>query len=216
MTGTPERNGGLTRRRLFRLAAGAAAAGAALPAAGPFGEWALAAAAKRGGTLTVGVNTDLVSLDPNDIVFANVPMFFQVYNYLVKYSTTLQPRPDLAEFWDLAKDGMSVVFRLQKGGGTGPFRVQEWVPGDRVTFVRFDGYWQKGLPLLDRVVCRVFSDPQALENAFQAGTIDIAHTIVNKDVARLRQAGFHVEPAPVPNEYYVLTLNTRRPPLDNI
>jgi len=297
MPGSLERNSGLTRRRLFGLAAGAAAAGAALPALGPCGEWALAAAAKPGGTLTVGVNTDLVSLDPNDIVFANVPMFFQVYNYLVKYSTTLQPRPDLAEFWDLAKDGMGVVFRLQdsvrthsggafgadalianfhrtkdkatggglysrlgdweaaervdartvrfrfshphpdylaqvarwgmvdpaafatikqKGGGTGPFRVQEWVPGDHVTFVRFDGYWQKGLPLLDRVVCRIFSDPQALENAFQAGTIDVAHTIVNKDVARLRHAGFHIEPAPVPNEYYVLTLNTRRPPLDNI
>src|SRR5438552_1281803 len=95
-------NGGLTRRRLFALAAGAAA-GAALPASWPFGEPALGAVEKRGGTLTVGVNTDLVSLDPNDIVFANVPMFFQVYDYLVKYSATLQPRPDLAEFWDLAK-----------------------------------------------------------------------------------------------------------------
>ena len=289
-------NGGLTRRRLLALTAGAAA-GAALPAAWPFGEPALGAAEKRGGTLTVGVNTDLVSLDPNDIVFANVPMFFQVYDYLVKYSATLQPRPDLAEFWDLAKDGMSVVFRLRdgirthsdgtfgadalianfrrtkdkatggglfsrladweaadrldertvrfrfshphpdylaqiarwgmvdpaafstvknKGGGTGPFRVQEWVPGDHVTFARFDGYWQRGLPLLDRVICRVFSDPQALENAFQAGTVDVAHTIVNKDVARLRQAGFRITPAPVPNEYYVLVLNTRRPPLDNI
>ena len=28
---------------------------------------------KKGGTLTVGINTDIVSLDPNDIVFANVP-----------------------------------------------------------------------------------------------------------------------------------------------
>src|SRR5215469_4874248 len=287
---------GMSRRRLLALAAGAAAA---LPA-GPWHDRVLAALAageKRGGTLTVGLNTDLVSLDPNDIVFANVPMFFQVYNYLVKYTTTLQPRPDLAEFWDPAKDGMGVVFRLRdgarthsggtfgadalianfrrtkdkatggglysrladwesadrldartvrfrfsrphpdylaqiarwgmvdpaafanvksKGGGTGPFRVQEWVPGDHVTFTRFDGYWQQGLPLLDRVVCRVFSDPQALENAFQAGTIDVAHTIVNKDVARLRQAGFQIAPAPVPNEYYVLVINTRRPPLDNL
>ncbi len=292
----PRQTGGLTRRQFFALSAGAAA-GTALPAVGPFGEWALAAATKRGGTLTAGLNTDLVSLDPNDIVFANVPMFFQVYNYLVKFTPTLQPRGDLAEFWDPARDGMSVVFRLRegvrthsggtfgadalianfrrtkdkatggglfsrlgdwasvdaldartvrfrfshphpdylaqiarwgmvdpaafatvknKGGGTGPFRVEEWVPGDHVTFARFDGYWQQGLPLLDRVVCKVFSDPQALENAFQAGTIDVAHTVVNKDVGRLRQAGFRIQPAPVPNEYYVLTLNTRRPPLDNI
>jgi len=296
MPTAPTAHDRLTRRRLLALGAGAAAGGAA--AWLPFDpRAALAAAAQRGGTLTIGINTDLVSLDPNDIVFANVPMFFQVYNYLVKYSTSLQARPDLAEFWDPAKDGTSVVFRLRdgvrthsggtfgadalianfrrtkekatggglfsrltdwrrptrvdartvrfrfsrphpdylaqiarwgmvdpaafatvrnKGGGTGPFRVQEWVPGDHVTFTRFDGYWQPGLPLLDRVVCRVFSDPQALENAFQAGTIDLAHTIVNKDVARLRQAGFRITPAPVPNEYYVLVVNTRRPPLDNL
>ena len=40
---------------------------------------------KKGGTLTVGINTDIVSLDPNDIVFANVPMFFQLYDYLVTF-----------------------------------------------------------------------------------------------------------------------------------
>ncbi len=286
----------LTRRRLLALTAGAAG-GAALSEAWRSAPRVRAAAEKRGGTLTVGLNTDLVSLDPNDIVFANVPMFFQVYNYLVKYTTTLQARPDLAEFWDVAKDGMSVVFRLRdgvrthsggtfgadalianfrrtkdkatggglfsrladweaadrldartvrfrfahphpdylaqiarwgmvdpaafaavrnKGGGTGPFRVQEWVPGDHITFARFDGYWQQGLPMLDRVVCRLFSDPQALENAFQAGTVDVAHTIVNKDVARLRQAGLRITPAPVPNEYYVLVINTRKPPLDNV
>lgn len=55
---------------------------------------ALAAPKTRGGTLTVGLNTDIVSLDPNDIVFANVPMFYQVYNYLVQFTDTLQARPN--------------------------------------------------------------------------------------------------------------------------
>jgi len=284
----------LTRRRFLTLAA--AGLGAPLFDVGACAHLA-AAAEKRGGTLAVGINTDLVSLDPNDIVFANVPMFFQVYNYLVKFTETLQPRSDLAETWELAKDGMSVVFRLRagirthsggnfnaealianfrrvkdrttggglfsrladwtaaepldgqtvrfrfsrphpdylaqvarwgmvdpaafptvknRGGGTGPFKVQEWVPGDHVTFVKFDGYWQKGIPLLDRVICRVFTDPQAIENAFQAGTIDVAHTIPNKDVERFRRVGFQIMPAPVPNEYYILTINARKPGLDNI
>ncbi len=258
---------------------------------------AAAAAEKRGGTLNVGINTDLVSLDPNDIVFANVPMFYQIYNYLVKFTTTLQPRPDLAEYWELARDGMSAVFRVrqgvrthlggtfdadallanfrrtkerttggglfsrlgdwtsaekldshgvrfrfskphpdylaqvgrwgmvdpaafanvkQRGGGTGPYRVDEWVPGDHLSLVTFDGYWQQGVPLLDRVIFRIYSDPQAMENAFRAGQIDIAHTIPNKDAERLRAAGFTITPAPVPNEYYILTINARRAPFDNI
>ncbi len=283
------------RREFLKLAA---AAGAAVPLLGHgLGRLAAAQAAKRGGTLTVGINTDIVSLDPNDIVFANVPMFFQAYNFLVKFNTNLEPEPDLAESWEAAKDATSAVFRLrpgvvthsgapfdaeallanfrrikdkatggglfsrledwtaaekvdgrtvrfrfarprpdylamiarwgmidpaafptvkQKGGGTGPFRVEEWIPGDHVTFARFDRYWESGVPLLDRVVCRVLSDPSAMENAFRAGQIDVAHTIPNRDVARLRAEGLQVVPAPVPNEYYVLIMNTRRPPFDNL
>ena len=78
---------------------------------------------KKGGTLTVGINTDIVSLDPNDIVFANVPMFFQLYDYLVTFGTNLEPQPSLAESWELAKDGTSATFKLRENvrthsGGT--------------------------------------------------------------------------------------------------
>ena len=104
----------------------------------------------------------------------------------------------------------------QKGGGTGPFKLGEWVPGDHLTFVRNDGYWQPGLPYLDRVVFRVLSDAGAMDNAFRAGQIDVAHTIPNKDAQRLRGEGLQVQPAPVPNEYYVVILNTRKPPFDNL
>jgi peptide/nickel transport system substrate-binding protein len=39
---------------------------------------------------------------------------------------------------------------------------------------------------------------------------------VNKDVERLRRTGLQIIPAPVPNEYYILTLNTRKAPLDTL
>jgi peptide/nickel transport system substrate-binding protein len=289
--------GTLTRRQILKLAA---ITGVTLPLLeGGLLEQAIAGAVaeKRGGTLNVGIGTDIVSLDPNDIVFANVPMFYQVYNYLVKFTPTLQARPDLAESWEVAPDGMSVVFRVrqgvkthsggnfdadallanfrrtkdrttggglfsrladwtsaekldshgvrfrlarpradylaqvgrwgmvdpaafanvkQRGGGTGPYRVEEWVPGDHLTMTRFADYWQPGVPLLDRIIFRIYSDPQAMENAFRAGQIDIAHTVPNKDVGRLRAAGYNVIPAPVPNEYYILVINTKKPPFDNI
>jgi peptide/nickel transport system substrate-binding protein len=286
---------GLDRRHFLRLAAVAGAAG---PLVTPgFATRAWGQTPKRGGTLTVGINTDIVSLDPNDIVFANVPMFFQLYDYLVTFSTsTLEAQPSLAESWELAKDGMSVTFRLrdnvrthsggafdadalianfrrvkdkatggglysrmedftaadkldgrtvrftlarsrpdvlamisrwgmvdpsafatvkQKGGGTGPFKLVEWVPGDHLTFARNEQYWQPGLPYLDRVVFRALTDAGAMENAFRAGQIDVAHTIPNKDAQRLRAEGLQVQPAPVPNEYYVVVVNTKKPPFDN-
>ena len=286
---------GIDRRSFLRLAAVAGAAGPLLETGLDRAAWSQTP--KKGGTLTVGINTDIVSLDPNDIVFANVPMFFQLYDYLVTFGTNLEPQPSLAESWELAKDGASATFKLrenvrthsggtfdadallanfqrvkdkatggglfsrledftaadkldartvrfrfarprpdflamvsrwgmvdpaafatakQKGGGTGPFKLAEWVPGDHLTFVRNDSYWQPGLPYLDRVVFRVLSDAGAMENAFRAGQIDVAHTIPNKDAQRLRAEGLQVQPAPVPNEYYVVILNTRKPPFDNL
>jgi peptide/nickel transport system substrate-binding protein len=286
---------GLARRDFLRLAAVAGAAGPTL--APGLARVVSAQTPKKGGTLTVGINTDIVSLDPNDIVFANVPMFFQLYDYLVTFSTSnLEAQPSLAESWELAKDGTSATFKLrehvrmhsggtfdadallanfqrvkdkttggglfsrledftaadkldartvrfrfarprpdflamvsrwgmvdpaafatakQKGGGTGPFKLAEWVPGDHLTFVRNETYWQPGLPYLDRIVFRVLSDAGAMENAFRAGQIDVAHTIPNKDVQRLRAEGLQVQPAPVPNEYYVVILNSKKPPFDN-
>jgi len=285
----------ITRREFVQTLAAAGVAGAALgwrPS-----ETVLAAAMKRGGTLTVGIGTDLTSLDPNDNVFANNPMYYQIYNYLIMFSETLHPRPDLAEYWELAPDGMSALFRLRtgvathsggtfgadalianfrrvkeqatggstysrlqdwtaadrvndrivrfrfssphpdylsevarwgmidpaafasvknRGGGTGPFKVEEWVPGDHLTLTKFDNYWLPGIPAIDRIIMRPYADPAAMENAFRAGTIDIAHTIPNKDTPLLRNAGLTVIPAPVANEFYILTLNARRPPLNNL
>jgi peptide/nickel transport system substrate-binding protein len=286
--------GHLTRRQLLQVAVATGAAAPWLDSV--LSQVAHAAGEKRGGTVTMGVSTDIFALDPNEINFANNPVFFQVYNYLVKFSTQLRPEPDLALSWELAKDGTSAVFRLregvrthsggvfdadalianfkrikdkatgggifsrlqdwtaaekldavtvrfrfsqphpdylamvarwgmidpaafatvrQRGGGTGPFKVLEWIPGDHLTYVRFDQYWETGVPFVDRIVIKPYTDPQAMENAFRGGTIDIAHTIPNKDAERLRAAGLLLIPTPVANEYFILTLNTQRPPFDN-
>src|SRR5262249_23753929 len=128
-----------------------------------------------------------------------------------------RPRPDflaMVSRWGMA-DPAAFAALKQKGGGTGPFKLAEWVPGDHLTIVRNDGSWQLRVPYLDPICFRVLSDAGAMENAFRAGQIDVAHTIPNKDVQRLRAEGLVVQPAPVPNEYYVVVVNARKPPFDN-
>ena len=56
--------------------------------------------------------------------------------------------------------------------GTGPFKVVEQVPGEKVVMERFDGYWGKK-PYLDRVIIRPIPDPASRVLALQTGEADV-------------------------------------------
>jgi peptide/nickel transport system substrate-binding protein len=80
----------------------------------------------------------------------------------------------------LAKDAWAQV--EQHPVGTGPFRFGEWVPKDHLRLVKFEQYWQQGLPRLDGVVFRITPDPQSGYLSFKAGDLDVAlHDIMGPD-----------------------------------
>ena len=55
--------------------------------------------------------------------------------------------------------------------GTGPFRFERWVQGDRVELSRFEDYW--GEPVaLERVTFKFIGDPTAAFSAMMAGDLD--------------------------------------------
>jgi peptide/nickel transport system substrate-binding protein len=59
--------------------------------------------------------------------------------------------------------------------GTGPFRFDDWVRGDRVVLRRNPEYHVKGLPHLDRLTFRFIADPNAVLAALKAGDIDVSN-----------------------------------------
>ena len=58
--------------------------------------------------------------------------------------------------------------------GTGPYKIGEWVRGDRIVLVKNPEYHVKGLPKLDRVTYRFIPDPNAALAALKAGDVDAA------------------------------------------
>ncbi|MEU2544183.1 ABC transporter substrate-binding protein [Streptomyces roseolus] len=110
-----------SRRTALRAAAGgtlllglgltgcrSAVSEAAAPGAGD------AAGPKRGGTLTVAVNTDFTP----SLLFAQSNQSLQqrlLYNTLTRYDDRLEPRPELATSWEYAPDGRSITLELRTG-----------------------------------------------------------------------------------------------------
>jgi peptide/nickel transport system substrate-binding protein len=56
--------------------------------------------------------------------------------------------------------------------GTGPYKLAEWVRGDRIVLAKNPDYHVKGLPKIDRVTYRFIADPNAALAALKAGDVD--------------------------------------------
>lgn len=98
--------------------------------------------------------------------------------------------------------------------GTGPFKFVDWKPNDSITIEKFDGYWQEGLPKLDRVVFRSIPDNSARLNELISGGIDLADGINPEDGAKIEgDANLQLFERPSMNIGY-LGLTVTRPPFD--
>ena len=77
--------------------------------------------------------------------------------------------------------------------GTGPFRVAEHVPDQRMLLERVDDYWQ-GTPNLERVTVRDIPDLDTIVLELEAGTVDMINFVPVREVRRLEGLGFQALP----------------------
>ena len=97
--------------------------------------------------------------------------------------------------------------------GTGPFKFDRWVPGDRVELSRYDDR-----VALEKVVFRFIADPSAQVAALQSGDIDVLPNISQAPEAFLQ---FQADPnfvavAGTTEGETILTINNTNPPLDDV
>ncbi len=73
-----------------------------------------------------------------------------------------------------------------RGIGTGPFRVEKFVPGEEPSiFRRNERYWQRGLPLVDTLELRAIPEEAARVAALQRGQVDVVMDIPLTSVTAL-------------------------------
>lgn len=57
--------------------------------------------------------------------------------------------------------------------GTGPFKFVEWRKDEAVILTKFDKYWKKGKPLINKLIFKVYPDATARAMALKAGDADM-------------------------------------------
>jgi peptide/nickel transport system substrate-binding protein len=86
----------------------------------------------------------------------------------------------------------------QNPAGTGPFKLENWTPGERIVFARNENYWGEK-PYVDKVVFRVIPEDSTRVMLLLSGEADVIASVPpvlteklkqSKDVKILRKTGF--------------------------
>ena len=123
----------------------------------------------------------------------NVDKTVKIDDYTVRIDF-LAPTPNILDILNemgiMAPESFDTLD--QTAIGTGPFKLKEWIPGDHLTLVRNEDYWEEGVPYLDEVIFKPYADLEALVTALETGIIDGAVAVPPKDYSRLKAAGVDV------------------------
>ena len=107
--------------------------------------------------------------------------------------------------------------------GSGPFKLESWLPGEAVTLVRNEDYaWgpavleNQAVPYLDKVVFKIVPDAAMQATAFQSGEVDILFVNSPGQIALLKQDPAARMIETTLNSLIYLGFNTQKPPFDNV
>jgi peptide/nickel transport system substrate-binding protein len=76
--------------------------------------------------------------------------------------------------------------------GTGPFKFVSWEKDDRVTYKKFEGYWQKGKPYLDGIEYLFVADQVVAGLGFKRGETHVLVTPLPEDIGFYEKEGYTV------------------------
>jgi peptide/nickel transport system substrate-binding protein len=86
---------------------------------------------------------------------------------------------------------------LSEGIGTGPYRLVEFVPNDRVVYTCNESYWKAGVPCIKDLTLKVLPDEQSRVAALRSGeidggtlTADVARTLENDESLQILEGLF--------------------------
>ena len=84
--------------------------------------------------------------------------------------------------------------------GTGPFKFVSFERGSKLTFAKWDGYWQKGKPYLDGIEFLFIRDPMTQQAAMRASGSEKVHVLCvtsGEQAAMMKAQGFEVLTMPI-------------------
>jgi ABC-type transport system substrate-binding protein len=134
-------------------------------------------------------------------------------DYTVRINLTKVYTPFLTEMAQIYTRIMSPQSIRQYGmdlgqhpSGTGPWKFDEWIPGDRLTLKKNAEYW-KGKPRVDEIVFKFTPDMTARMMGFESGSFDVLDQPQYVDIERLISSKKYESHSQASSELFHLAFN---------
>ena len=139
------------------------------------------------------------------------------YTAILKFDSVFPGAYDILDtLYMMDKDSIKNINNT--GIGTGPFKLDKYIPNDREELVAFKDYWETGKPYLDRMTIRVIPDLSTLAINLESGAVDCVWQPNYTDLVRLRDqgAGKYVVDMGTPGaNFFDIGINTKQEPFTN-
>ncbi|MCC7346036.1 MAG: hypothetical protein IT538_01445, partial [Variibacter sp.] len=103
--------------------------------------------------------------------------------------------------------------------GTGPFKLVEYVQGDRIRYVKNDKYYIPGEPAFDELVMRIIPDAAARVAAFEKGDVDMLYnnSVPFTEIERIKKfPNVEIKASNVSGAGFLGIINTKSKPYDDV
>jgi len=138
-----------------------------------------------------------------------MPLFWEIWMQRTYYDSKLM-REHATD-----KDPWSKEFAVRGDAGSGPYVIEEWIPGVEIRLRRFDKYWDNP-PYFDYIIWRIIPDVSARVLLLKKGEIDVALDLpVREILGLLGDPNIKIISAPSANQL-AIPMNAKIPPFDNI
>nr|MDA8218210.1 ABC transporter substrate-binding protein [Dehalococcoidales bacterium] len=100
--------------------------------------------------------------------------------------------------------------------GTGPFKLDKYVPNDSITMVANKDYWEEGKPYVDKFIIRTIPDLASLAINLESGAVDAIWNLSYVDLARFKKDPKYVADLGAPGALlYDVAINVTKEPFTN-
>jgi ABC-type transport system substrate-binding protein len=105
---------------------------------------------------------------------------------------------------------------LEKAVGTGPYKLESWQKGSKITMVKFDGYWDTSVKIYDKLEYLPITEDSTRIAGVQTGDIDLAESIPPDMLAVLKGDKSVIVNQTLAQDQLFLGLKCDKPPFNNL